>query len=115
MVSLKRLGCTRSMAPTPTPVSTGATHFAFGFLAGIAPAQLMTDYALAVAATCEADFQRLAALFGTGDRFGPNNRIEVIVDANLDFPTGAPAGALAQNNGFHSDGTTTITLAGSSP
>jgi hypothetical protein len=103
------------MAPTPTPVPTGATHFAFGFVAGIAPAQLMTDYALAVAATCEADFQRIAGLFGTGNSFGPSNRIEVVVDANLDFPKNSPAGALAQNNGFHSDGTTMITLAGSSP
>jgi hypothetical protein len=93
--------------------SNPSTNFHFYFDdAGIrAGDQLLADYARTVLATVEADFGRLSGLFGTGARFGSSNRIQVIIDANLGL---GPGGALAQNNGFHSDGTSTIWIAAGS-
>jgi hypothetical protein len=67
------------------------------------------DHCRLVLASCEADFDRLAGLFGTGDRFGRGNRIRVVLDAGL----GIAGGKMGENDGFHSDGTTTIRIAAS--
>jgi hypothetical protein len=73
--------------------------------------ELMMPFIEALAEGCERDFQLLASRFGAVDRFGPANRIQVVLDASTAFG----GNWLGQNDGFKTDGTSEIDLAGSSP
>ena len=73
--------------------------FAWGGPIGEAFARIM-----AVAATCEADFQKLLQLFQTPDVFGSNNRINVSIDPSI-----APAAA-GVNHGYQENGQTQILI-----
>jgi hypothetical protein len=73
--------------------------------------QLLEDYARTVLRTCEADFTRIDALFGSGARFGASNRIQVTVDGTLGL---SADGTMGQNWGFTENGETKISIAAGS-
>src|SRR6266545_8296532 len=75
---------------------------------GFPAAGFLDSYARDIAGACERNFNKLGALFGTAQRFGPGNQIRVILDVTLAL---FGAGAVGQNGGFAEDGGTTIWLA----
>lgn len=76
-----------------------STRFVYTYEDSLSGAQ---QRAIALSTTCESDLDRLESLFGETGGFSATNRITIEVNN--------PGGGLASNFGYHSDGSTKITM-----
>lgn len=82
-------------------LATNTAHFTYQYDDTVVGS---AQRAAALATTCESDLSRLEDLFDAAHGFDNGNRVTVLV--------GNPGGGLASNQGYHSDGTTKITMVG---